>query len=468
MRFILNSKNFSESKIIKSAEVNKMYKKNRVRFAPSPTGSLHIGGAHTALFNWLYARHNGGTFVLRIEDTDRERSTSEYEQSIMDGMRWMGLDWDEGPDKPGEFGPYRQSERMESYTKYANRLLDEGLAYKDDGAVFFKVPSGKLVTFNDEVYGQIKVMSENVSVNQDGTIKDIVILKRDGTPTYNYAVVIDDYTMNINMVIRGEDHLINTPKQLLIYQALGFETPKFAHLPMILGKNKKKLSKREGATSVFEYNDLGYLPDGVFNFLALLGWSPKSEQEVFTREEAIKLFEIGSVTKKPAVLDIDKLNHINQEQMKIMDPYKLLEIIKPFWKNLGFDISSYSDDYLASSLQAMGGRGQTTLQLAEYSDYFISFDPVKERYKADDINEERRPILKRFYNELLQLPNFTPETMESFTRTWAKTNDSSMKEIAMPLRWALTGRKVSPGVFEVAAQLGKEECRKRLAHYDLV
>lgn len=440
----------------------------RVRFAPSPTGSLHIGGAHTALFNWLYARHNGGTFVLRIEDTDRERSTAEYEQSIMDGMKWMGLDWDEGPDKPGEFGPYRQSERMGSYLKYADQLLDAGLAYKDDGAVLFKVPSGKLVTFDDEVYGHIEVMSENASVNQDGTIKDIVILKRDGMPTYNYAVVIDDFTMKINMVIRGEDHIINTPKQLLIYQALGFEAPRFAHLPMILGKDKKKLSKRQGATSVFEYNDLGYLPDGVFNFLALLGWSPKNGQEVFTREEAIKLFEIGSVTKKPAVLDMDKLNHINQEQMKIMDPFKLLEIIKPFWKELGFDVSIYSDEYLASSLQTMGGRGQTTLQLAEYSDYFISFDAVKERYKADDIKEDRRPILKTFYGELLNIQDFTPEGMEAFTKSWVETNESSMKEVALPLRWALTGRKVSPGVFEVAAQLGKEECRKRLTYYGLL
>jgi glutamyl-tRNA synthetase len=445
-----------------------MSNNTRVRFAPSPTGSLHIGGAHTALFNWLYARHTGGTFVLRIEDTDKERSTAEYEQSIMDGMSWMGLDWDEGPDKPGKYGPYRQSERMELYTKYAEQLLDTGLAYKDDGAVLFKVPSGKTVTFDDEVYGHISVLSENASVNQDGTIKDIVILKRDGMPTYNYAVVIDDYTMNINMVIRGEDHIINTPKQLLIYQALGFDTPKFAHLPMILGKDKKKLSKRQGATSVFEYNDMGYLPDGVFNFLALLGWSPKNGQDVFTRSEAINLFDLASVTKKPAVLDIDKLNHINQEQMKIMDPYKLLEIIKPFWKDLGFDISSHSDDYLAASLQAMGGRGQTTLQLAEYSDYFISFDTVKERYKAEDIKEEIRPILKKFYGELLEVTDFTPQAMEAFTKTWVELNESSMKEVALPLRWALTGRKVSPGVFEVASQLGREECRKRLNHYNLI
>ena len=445
-----------------------MTEKVRVRFAPSPTGSLHIGGAHTALFNWLWARHTGGTFVLRIEDTDKERSTPEYEQTIMDGMKWMGLDWDEGPDKGGESGPYRQSERMDSYRKYAEQLIETGQAYNQDGAVLYKIPSGKLLSFDDAVYGHIEVMSEKASVNQDGTIKDIVIIKRDGMPTYNYAVVIDDFTMGINTVIRGEDHIINTPKQLLIYEALGFKPPKFAHLPMILGKDKKKLSKRQGATSVFEYNDLGYLPDGVFNFLALLGWSPKNGQEIFTRAEAVEMFELASVTRKPAVLDIDKLNHINQEQMKIMDPMKLLDVIRPFWINMGLDLSAFSDEYLASSLHTMGGRGQTTLQLAEYSDYFISFDAVKSRYGAADINEERRPLLKKFYGELLSVGEWTPEALEIFTKEWTASNDSSMKETATPLRWALTGQKVSPGVFEVAVQLGRDECRRRLKHYDLI
>ena len=365
-----------------------MTDKPRVRFAPSPTGSLHIGGAHTALFNWLYARRNGGSFILRIEDTDMERSTKEYEQSILDGMRWMGLDWDEGPDKGGDFGPYRQSERMHLYKKYMQQLLDEGKAYEKDGAVFFKVVPGKELKFRDEVYGNLDFKSENASVNQDGTIKDIVIMKRDGMPTYNYAVVIDDYTMGINMVIRGEDHIINTPKQLLIYDALGFEAPGFAHLPMILGKDKKKLSKRQGATSVFEYNDMGYLPDGVFNFLALLGWSPKNGQEIFSREEAVEMFDISAVTRKAAVLDMDKLNHINQEQMKIMDPMKLLAVIRPFWVEMGFDLSGLSDEYLASSLHTMGGRGQTTKQLAEYSDYFVTFDVVKERYDASEIKDD--------------------------------------------------------------------------------
>lgn len=446
-----------------------MTDKPRVRFAPSPTGSLHIGGAHTALFNWLYARRNGGSFILRIEDTDMERSTKEYEQSILDGMRWMGLDWDEGPDKGGDFGPYRQSERMHLYKKYMQQLLDEGKAYEKDGAVFFKVVPGKELKFRDEVYGNLDFKSENASVNQDGTIKDIVIMKRDGMPTYNYAVVIDDYTMGINMVIRGEDHIINTPKQLLIYDALGFEAPGFAHLPMILGKDKKKLSKRQGATSVFEYNDMGYLPDGVFNFLALLGWSPKNGQEIFSREEAVEMFDISAVTRKAAVLDMDKLNHINQEQMKIMDPMKLLAVIRPFWVEMGFDLSGLSDEYLASSLHTMGGRGQTTKQLAEYSDYFVTFDVVKERYDASEIKDETRAVVKKFYNALLtDCAEWKADKMEEFTKEWIAANDSSMKVVCMPLRWALTGRKVSPGVFEVAEQLGRDECRRRLEYYNLV
>lgn len=446
-----------------------MTDKPRVRFAPSPTGSLHIGGAHTALFNWLYARRNGGSFILRIEDTDMERSTKEYEQSILDGMRWMGLDWDEGPDKGGDFGPYRQSERMHLYKKYMQQLLDEGKAYEKDGAVFFKVVPGKELKFRDEVYGNLDFKSENASVNQDGTIKDIVIMKRDGMPTYNYAVVIDDYTMGINMVIRGEDHIINTPKQLLIYDALGFEAPGFAHLPMILGKDKKKLSKRQGATSVFEYNDMGYLPDGVFNFLALLGWSPKNGQEIFSREEAVEMFDISAVTRKAAVLDMDKLNHINQEQMKIMDPMKLLAVIRPFWVEMGFDLSGLSDEYLASSLHTMGGRGQTTKQLAEYSDYFVTFDVVKERYDASEIKDETRAVVKKFYNALLSdCAEWNADKMEEFTKEWIAANDSSMKVVCMPLRWALTGRKVSPGVFEVAEQLGRGECRRRLEYYNLV
>lgn len=441
----------------------------RVRFAPSPTGSLHIGGAHTALFNYLLARRSGGKFILRIEDTDRERSTREFEQSILDGMRWMGLDWDEGPDKGGDFGPYRQSERMELYQKYAKQLLDEGKAYYKDDALFFKIEPGHHIHFHDEVYGDIDVESENASVNMDGTIKDLVIIRRDGMPTYNFAVVVDDHSMGINVVIRGEDHVINTPKQLLIYDALGFERPHFAHLPMILGKDKKKLSKRQGATSVFEYNDMGYLPDGVFNFLALLGWSPRSGDEIFTREEAIGMFELDQVTRKAAVLDMDKLSHINQEQMRRMDKYKLLAVIRPFWEKLGLPVSNFSDEYLANSLKTMGGRGQTTMQLAEYSDYFLDFECVKSRYDGSNINEEIRPKLQKIYAEFTAAwGDGTFEHLHKSAEEIFAANESTMKESATPMRWALTGRKVSPGVFEVASQLGKEEVIKRLKFYGLM
>ena len=440
----------------------------RVRFAPSPTGSLHIGGAHTALFNWLWARHCGGSFILRIEDTDQERSTQAYEETILDGLRWMGLDWDEGPDRGGDFGPYRQSERRDLYRRHAQDLLSQGLAYEEDGAVLYRIPSGLRLAFDDRVYGRIEVDSEKASVNQDGTIKDLVILKRDGMPTYNYAVVVDDHTMGINWVIRGEDHVINTPKQLLLYRALGWEPPTFAHLPMILGKDKKKLSKRHGATSVFDYHDLGYLADGVFNFLALLGWSPGEDQEILSRPEAVALFDLGRVTKRAAVFDMDKLNHVNQEHLKRMDPAQRLATIRPFWEKMGLETGTLREDYLADALTLLAGRGQTTHQLAEYTDYFLSFAPVAARYDGGDLTEETRQRLRPFYDAWLTgCRPWEGAAMESFARTWSEEKGLSLKEIAMPLRWALTGRKVSPGVFEVAQLLGPEECGRRLAHYGL-
>ena len=270
--------------------------KMRARFAPSPTGALHIGGAHTALFNWLAARHRGGTFILRIEDTDRERSTPEYERTIMDGLEWLGLDWDEGPIKGGPKGPYRQSEKMGEYAEIADSLIKSGQAYRDGDAVLFRVPAGEGITFDDIIYGEISVASEKASMNTDGTIKDIVLIKSDGTPTYNFAVVVDDHGMDVTTVIRGEDHIANTPKQILIYRALGWDTPDFAHLPMILGADKKKLSKRHGATSVFEYRDMGYLPESVFNFLALLGWTPGNDLEIFDRLLAVGKFELPKST----------------------------------------------------------------------------------------------------------------------------------------------------------------------------
>jgi glutamyl-tRNA synthetase len=296
-------------------------------------------------------------------------------------------------------------------------------------------------------------------------VKDIVIIKRDGMPTYNYAVVVDDHEMDINSVIRGEDHISNTPKQMLLYRAFGWDMPNFAHLPMILGKDKKKLSKRHGATSVFEYGDLGYLPDSIFNFLALLGWSPGGGVEIFDRNVASESFELSKVTKKPAVFDIDKLNFVNQEHLKIMDPAIKKKIIEPFWVKLGLSPEKHSDQYLMDALALMGARGRTTRELAEFSDYFVDFAPVKARYDASEIAPEQRERLKKFFAAFMGIPNWDAEEMEAFARSWCEANGTPLKEIALPLRWALTGRKVSPGIFEVVQLLGPDECRTRLKHY---
>lgn len=432
----------------------------RVRFAPSPTGALHIGGAHTALFNWLWARRMGGSFVLRIEDTDRQRSTEAFEKTILAGMRWLGLDWDEGPDCGGGFGPYRQSERLDLYRRYAEELLEKDLAYRDGAAIIHRVPQDRTILFEDIVYGSIEIRSE--------TIKDTVLIKSDGTPTYNFAVVVDDHTMAINYVIRGEDHIINTPKQILIYDALGWELPHFAHLPMILGEDKKKLSKRQGATSVYDYRDLGYIPEGIFNFLALLGWSAGDDKEIFDRHEATALFDLAKVAKRKAVFDMKKLDFVNQEHLKRLDPIRKLDLVRPFWEAIGLDSRLADDGYLLRSLDLLEGRGQTLKEMAAYSDFFLSFDPVKERYDGSDISEAIKARLRPFFEALLAIGNWDHDAMAELARQWAIDKGLKLKDLAMPLRWALTGRKVSPGIFEVAVHLGPEEVHRRLAHYGLI
>ncbi len=438
----------------------------RVRFAPSPTGALHIGGAHTALFNWLWARHTGGKFILRIEDTDRVRSTREYEDTIMSGMKWLNLDWDEGPDVGGDFGPYRQTERLDLYNKYAHQLLDEGKAYKDGDAIIYKVPLGLDIGFDDEVYGHVDYKSDALIDGRTGVMKDIVMIKSDGYPTYNYAVVIDDYLMKISHVIRGEDHISNTPKQVLLYRALGWELPKFAHLPMILGKDKKKLSKRHGATSVYEYRDMGYLPDSIFNFLALLGWAPKGNVEIFSREFAAKEYELHDINRKSSTFDFDKLNYINQGHINEMPPAEKFELLRPFWEKMGVDCSNLDMDYLAKGFELMAGRGKTIKELAEFSDYIVSFEPVKSRYDGSDLTEDHRALLGAFDTEFMAHTELeTPAQMLAFSKNWCENNGAKLKDIAMPLRYMLTGYKVSPGIFEVIDLLGREETAKRLKYY---
>jgi len=440
----------------------------RVRFAPSPTGALHVGGGHTALFNWLLARRTGGKFILRIEDTDMERSTLEYEQTIMSGLKWLGLDWDEGPDAEGSHGPYRQSQRLGIYKEHAEKLVSDGNAYKEGDAYIFKVKPNVDLSFDDIVYGRIEMTSDGLQDRESGGLKDIVLIKSDGMPTYNYACVIDDHLMEITHVIRGEDHISNTPKQLLLYKAFGWNTPFFAHLPMILGKDKKKLSKRHGATSVYEFRDMGYMPDSVFNFLALLGWSAGDDKEIFSREEAASVFELSRVTRKPSVFDPDKLNYINQEHLKRLEPQKRLELVKPFWNEIGLPVDKHDDAYLAEALTLMGGRGQTAKELAGFSDYYVSFDPVKGRWNPDEITDELRAGLKEFCAALADLPEWTAGSLEARARAWVDEKGVKMKDYAMTLRLALTGMKVSPGVFEVMALLGRDEAKNRLAFFGLV
>jgi glutamyl-tRNA synthetase len=430
---------------------------------------LHIGGGHTALFNWLWTRHTGGKFVLRVEDTDRERSTQEYEETIMSGMRWLGLDWDEGPDVGGEYGPYRQSQRLELYRQCADRLVSEGQAYQEGDAVVFKVFPGVELSFDDVVYGRVETMSDGLKDRREsGELKDIVLIKSDGMPTYNYAVVVDDHFMEITHVIRGEDHISNTPKQLLLYKAFGWQPPFFAHLPMILGKDKKKLSKRHGATSVYEFRDMGYMSDSVFNFLALLGWSAGEDKEIFSREEAARLFELSRVTRKAAVFDPNKLNFINQEHLKRMPPMARLALIKPFWEETGLPVKEHGDEYLAAALTLMGGRGQTAKELSAFSDYYVSFEPVKARWNASEVPEELRVGLREFFLGLLAEPEWVADKLEARARAWVEKKGVKMKDYAMTLRLALTGMKVSPGVFDVAALLGRDEARRRLEFYKLV
>ena len=354
----------------------------RVRFAPSPTGPFHIGGARSALFNYLLARKTGGKLILRIEDTDRERSTPESEENIKAALKWLGMDWDEGVDVGGPNGPYHQMERLDIYKKYTDKLLAEGKAYycyctdeeleeerqslikegkmprymgkcrhlteeqiaqfKAEGrkpTVRFRVPADQQILVRDMVRGDVVFDSNNIG--------DFVIVKSDGIPTYNYAVVIDDALMHITHVIRAEEHLSNTPRQCLVYDALGFKQPTFGHISLILGKDHTKMSKRHGATSVDQYRQLGYLPEAINNFLALLGWAPNSEQEIFSMDELIHEFSMDRVAKNPAVFDIDKLNWINQHYMRQLDAEAFFEAAKPHMIAAGYMTGEEEGEKLA-------------------------------------------------------------------------------------------------------------------------
>jgi glutamyl-tRNA synthetase len=474
----------------------------RVRFAPSPTGYLHVGGARTALFNWLFARRHGGTFVLRIEDTDVGRSSAEMVEGILDGLRWLGLDWDEGPLVGGPFGPYFQSARLNHYTGLAERLVARGHAYycyctapelaerrrtaeaagsawrydrvclqltQDDvaarereqlpRAVRFRVPAGTM-RFEDRVHGPIEFDGAN--------IEDFVILRSDGQPTYHLSVVSDDIEMGITHVVRGDDHISNTPKQLLLYQAAGTTPPAFAHVPLILGPDKKRLSKRHGATSVMEYAQQGYLPEAMVNFLALLGWSPGSgDREIFTRDELAEIFDLDGIGGGNAVFNPDKLDWFNQQHMLFLPPEALARRLRPLFEEAGLWDDTYLGDrrgWLFAVLELLKPRARRLGEFLVLGRFFfdgpVAYEPgaVDKHLRVPGMAGHLDAVDAAF----ARVPAFDPVSLEQAFRRVAEERAIRAATLIHATRVAVTGRTASPGLFETISLIGRDRTHERL------
>lgn len=475
----------------------------RVRFAPSPTGYLHVGGARTALFNWLFARHNGGTFILRIEDTDRERSTEESVQAILDGLTWLGLDWDEGPGVGGPHAPYFQTQRLESYHAYANLLLAAGRAYKCyctpeelEERRKQALAEGRAPKYDRTCFGlseeerrrreaegrrpviRFRALDEGETVLDDlirgritfdnTTLDDFVLIKSDGMPTYNFAAVIDDAAMEITHVIRGDDHISNTPRQIQVYEALGLPLPQFAHVPMILGSDKTRLSKRHGATAIGQYREAGYLPETMVNYLALLGWSLNATETVFSREQLIRYFTLERCSKNPAVFDPKKLEWLNGVYIRQTSPERLAELLLPDLRKAGLLTEAEAADparrtYLQKVVELQQTRLRLLTEFVPTSAYFFR-DP--EEFEEAALEHLKRPYaaaaLRQLADRLERLEPFAqPHLEEVFTGLMGELGLGA-GDLIHPVRAALTGRKVSPGIYDVVALLGRETTVRRL------
>lgn len=464
----------------------------RVRFAPSPTGHLHVGGVRTALFNWLFARKENGTFVLRIEDTDKNRSTKEYERQILQSLSWCGLDWDEGPEKDGQYGPYRQTERFKAglYDEPLKQLIENKAAYyvvydQDDPSkeistaweypekevkaghpvtVKLKVPQGK-TCFKDLLKGEMTFDNDNYD--------DFIIVKSDGTPLYNFVVVVDDHEMQISHVFRGEDHITNTPKQVMIYQALGWEVPTFMHIPLLLGADRSPLSKRHGGTSVEFFRKEGYMSSGLMNYLALLGWTV--EDEIFDPVDKIDSFSISSITNKSVIFDYQKLEWVNgkhlrkkalddviAEWMKWLDDMKEEMYYRDYYKQL----KAQDKEYLRESVRICREKINTFKQLCEFSEpfYWDNFEYDEQLVKKFLSKESAPKILTAAQKAFSDLEEqaFTDEKVETVIRSLPEITGEGNKRIFQTLRGALTGRLITPGLFETVAVLGKHRTLSRL------
>lgn len=424
----------------------------KVRFAPSPTGFLHLGSARTALFNWLYARHTGGKFLLRIEDTDKARSSKKFLDEILEDLKWMGIDWDEEP--------LHQSQRFDIYREKAEEILAKEKAYKEGEAIIFKVEKGRTIEVNDMIHGKIAVNTDD--------IKDQVMIKSDGSPTYNFACVVDDAYMEITHILRGDDHISNTPKQILFYEALELTPPKFGHMPLILGQDGAKLSKRHGGVSFEEYKREGFLPEALANYLILLGWFPGEGREVLSMDEAVKLFDISDMSDVQAKFDIQKLRWLNGEYIMKKTTEELLPLIKDQLLTAGFDMSGVTDDYISKLVDLYKIRIKTLRELGELADWFFKDDfTMDEEGKRKYLDkEENKDNIRIFADRLDGLEDFSHENIEKICRDIAEERELKAADIIHPTRLAISGKTRGAGLFEVMELLGKEKVIKRMRGID--
>ncbi len=475
----------------------------RVRYAPSPTGHLHIGNARTALFNYLYARNLGGKFIIRIEDTDKKRNIEGGEQSQLKYLKWLGIDWDESVDVGGEFGPYRQSERNDIYKKYYTELLDRGLAYKcycteeeieaereeqvknnetpkysgkcrhltkeeqakleaegRQPSIRIKVPENVVYEFEDMVKGSVSFESE--------TIGDYVIVKKDGTPTYNFAVAIDDHLMEISHVLRGDDHITNTPKQLMVYDALNWERPVFGHMTLIVNESRKKLSKRDESIIQFieQYEELGYLPEALFNFITLLGWSPEGEEELFTKDEFIKIFDAARLSKSPALFDQNKLAWMNNQYIKKADFNKVIELALPHLVKAGLvkeNRSSEEDHWVHNLIGLYQEQMSCGADIVSLSTLFFS-EEIEYDEEAKEVlsGEQVKAVLSSFKEELDALSEWNADNIKAAIKKVQKATGQKGKNLFMPIRVAATGQTHGPDLPKAIELLGSSKIEKRL------
>lgn len=426
-----------------------MHSAVRVRFAPSPTGYLHIGGARTALFNWLFARHHGGAFILRVEDTDKSRNTEEAAAAICDGLRWLGLNWDEGP--------YFQSERNEMYERHLQKLRDADRVYQDNGAVRFRSPRER-VRVDDIVCGSIDFDLTNPETHPDMTIR-----RPDGSWIFHFVNVVDDIEMRISHVIRGEDHLSNTPKHIELYRALGAEPPRFAHIPLILNKDGSKMSKRDVGASVHAYIEQGFLPEAVRNYLCLLGWSPKDDREKLEIEEVIRIFELEKINRKAAVFDLEKCTWLNGEYAHALSGERFYQLAKEALARAGGDLASFDESYVRAALDTCVGKFRTFAELPPYCGFYFREDfPYNQESVAKHFTAENKPRLEAVRDAFSNCERFDAANLEITLKAVAAQLGVKVGVLVHPTRLALTGSNAGPSLYHLLEVLGKEKVLARI------